>query len=204
MKTVLTFFPYFIFFYLQGFPSDNSFLLQTTQDSTIDIVCVFYLDDESELFEDVDVFFDSINVSLTTNSFGEITIQNVKQGYYQINCIINNTVILIDKVLLTPPITKIRLYDYMFDAHKEEIDRAKMDIENNDLKILLNGYKPLISYELKKIYEIEKKYSISFEMAGCDPNDGWLYNYKINKFLEHRFGNNWWSEFEKDLENAKK
>ncbi len=200
MKLVLNLFVCSVLLNSTGFSFEKSFSYETIGDSSEGIFCVFYLEEESELMQNVSVFVDSINLSLTTNIKGEILLPNIKEGCYNLNCIINNTVIFIDNVLLSPPKTNIRLYDYMFEPHKQLIDWALEDIKSKSIKILIAGlpslYKGKTEVEKRKT-DFENKYNIIFNYHSCDLNDNhWLYNYKIFNYLDNLYGDDWRKDYD--------
>lgn len=146
-------------------------------DSSTTITCVFYIDKDYELADSMDVIFD--NNEMITDSLGRISIKDFTNRYYSFICVKNNTVIVVDSILLHPPLTKIRLYDYSFENDKKYIDSANSDIKNRKVKIVLSGFMPLYGYNFKKIHAIEKKYGFLYLFGRCDQSGVWLYNYKI-------------------------
>ena len=178
--------------------------LKIAQDSSSTIVCSFYLDEESEIMDNLEITFFLSNEVFITDSKGEILLKNIKPGYYGLSCEKKGVIVIIDSIFLRSPKTRIRLYDYLFDNYKMYIDSANSDIRNRKVRILLSGFMPFYLFELRKIYEIEKKYGFHYGLAGCDPNGVWLYNYKIFKYLDTKNGPNWREEYKKDFEDARK
>ena len=192
MKIQLSLFLILPFIFNQSYSFNNS---TNFNDSSKTITCVFYLEREDELMDSMMIIFD-INELLYSDMQGKIVIKNIKPGYHSLTCEKNNIIVIIDSILLDSPIMSIRLYDYMFEPHKNLIDRANYDIQSKQIKILEGGFLRLKDYtDSEKAFQ--NKYGIEFFNGGCDPTDLWLYNNKIFNYLDSLYGNGWREDYKK-------
>jgi hypothetical protein len=132
------------------------------------------------------------------DSLGKFTfsLKDTSNVFIEIDCHLDGS--KIQRIYYSDSITRIYIKT---DCYNYNSDRAKKDINKNDIYLLCNlGYP---SYKLNSADSLfQKKYGIKYHMFGDQPNWSdclWLYNTTVAEYLDKKYGKTWRKEVRWDV-----
>ena len=148
-----------------------------------------------------DLYLQNMRDTIVSDIEGYFIFNNLLPGKYILNCKYAYFPSYIDTVILSSNESKTITIE-LLDEEEFRSKQAFIDIQNNDLKIYLDGW-PIFKAPLYEINKIANKYGFQYEFDGsCDPNSfHWdKYNSIIMDHLDRTHGEAWREKIEIEKE----